>query len=59
MRAYRTLRFGQHPDVADIQADGRKSSVGGKNYLRNTKRKAATRRTLKRRDKANQKKEVQ
>jgi len=34
----------EHPDVADIQEMGCKSSVGGRNYNRNVATKARTRR---------------
>lgn len=56
VRAYRTIRFIEYPDVADIQSQARKSSVGRldeRGYIRNTERKRAIRRMLKRRDKAN------
>jgi len=59
MRAYQTIKFILGPDVADIQADGRKSSIGRfrekggdyKPYSRSDNKKK-TRRYLKRSDKA-------
>lgn len=58
MRAYKTIRFAFHPDIADIRADGRKSSVGqlaGNEHglIRDPRKKAATRRYLKRSDRVN------
>ena len=59
MKPYENKKLNEFPDVADIQEEGRKSSVGkisGKSgdtrpYSRSKNRKA-TRRTLKRSDKA-------
>lgn len=59
MKPYQTKKLIEFPDVADIRANGRKSSVGklgGKSgdnrpYCRSKKRKAI-RRALKRADKA-------
>lgn len=58
MRAYRTIRFVEFPDVADIKADARKSSVGRlagdeSTYSRNTASKRRVRRAMKRRDRQN------
>jgi hypothetical protein len=59
MRAYETIRFTEWADVADILAEGRKSCAGrlpgrGGDFrpIARGRRKAATRRTLKRRDRA-------
>lgn len=54
MRAYRTIRLTECPDVADIRAEGRRSRVGrldAKSYCRPAQ-KRKIRRTLKRRDKS-------
>lgn len=57
MRAYQTIRFIEHPDVADIQAQGRKSRIGRlpgteRGYVK-PEQKARVRRMLKRRDRHN------
>ena len=60
MRPYRTIKLEEFPDVGDIQAEARASHVGRlpekggdfKPYIRNKAKKAATRRMLKRSDKA-------
>lgn len=58
MRPYQTHKLEEFPDCGDIQAEGRKSSVGrlrGKGGYRasiNAKSKRASRRYLKRADKA-------
>ncbi|MCK9459488.1 MAG: hypothetical protein M0R80_07610 [Proteobacteria bacterium] len=60
MKPYKTIKLTECPDVADIQAEGRRSACGklaGKSgecrgYTKSKQSKAATRRTLKRADKA-------
>lgn len=59
MKPYKTIKLIDSPDVADIQADGRKSSVGnlrgkGGDYrgIQKSRKKRASRRYLKRSDKA-------
>jgi hypothetical protein len=70
MKAYENIPWIEYPDVADIQSQARKSSVGRfrrkggdfKGYIRRVANKAQTRRYLKRKDKAisakNWKKEI-
>lgn len=63
MKAYETIKFEEFPDVADIQADGRKSSIGKfpskngeyKPYIRSSNKKKV-RRYLKHKDKMRMKK---
>jgi hypothetical protein len=65
MKPYRTIRLTEQPDVADIQAEGRKSSVGRfaekggdfKPYTRNASARKAVRRALKKADKNRQARE--
>lgn len=58
MRAYRTIKFIEGPDLVDLHSQARKSSVGhsGRRSVRggikDKRSKAATRRNLKRSDKA-------
>jgi hypothetical protein len=47
MRPY-GLRIIEHPDVADLQEMGAKTSAGGRNYLRSSAQKRVTRRRWKR-----------
>jgi hypothetical protein len=59
MKPYRTIKLIEFPDIADIQAQGRKSSVGRlpekggdfKPYVRSAKCRASARRALKKADK--------
>lgn len=55
MRAYRTIKLTEYPDVGDIRREGRHSSVGRvrgeRGYVRSNAKRVA-RRNLKRRDKA-------
>jgi hypothetical protein len=48
---YKNKRLTSWPDVADIHYEGRNTSAGGKDYLRDRKKKAQVRRYLKRSDK--------
>lgn len=60
MKPYENISFIEFPDVADIQSQARKSSVGRfrrkggdyKGYIRRVNNKKQTRRYLKRKDKA-------
>lgn len=60
MKAYKTIRFTEAPDIGDIKEEGRASHVGklaGRSgeyrpYTRSASARRATRRTLKRADKA-------
>lgn len=56
MRAYETKRFTEWPDVGDIRCEARKSITGrlkrDHGYMKNKEAKAATRRSMKRSDKA-------
>ncbi len=60
MRPYKTMRLEEFHDIGDIQSEARASHVGRlpekggdfKPYIRNKANKAATRRMLKRSDKA-------
>lgn len=54
MRPYHSIKLTEFPDVGDIRAEGRHSRVGrldDKSYIRDPRRKAAVRRSLKRADK--------
>jgi hypothetical protein len=51
LRPYKNKRLTSWPDVADIHYEARNTSAGGKDYLRNRKKKAAVRRYLKHSDK--------
>ena len=51
MKAYKTIRFVEYPDRGDLRADGR-SNDGIRPVFRDPRAKAATRRYLKRRDRA-------
>jgi hypothetical protein len=58
MIPYKNKKLTSWPDVADIHSEGRNTSAGGKDYLRNRKKKAAIRRNLKRADKQISMKEI-
>lgn len=58
MKPYKSLRLTTGPDIVDIKTEGRKTSVGGKDYFKNKDAKAKVRRSLKRGDKAKEGKAV-
>jgi hypothetical protein len=51
MIPYKNRRLTTWPDIDDIHTEGRNTSTGSKDYLRNRRKKAATRRYLKHVDK--------
>jgi hypothetical protein len=58
MKPYINHKIEEWPDVADIHAEARKTSVGGRpghGYIRNKKNKSIIRRNMKRADKAKNK----
>jgi hypothetical protein len=65
MKPYKTFKLTECPDVGDIQEEGRSSHIGKlreksgefKPYTRAAQHRKAVRRTLKRRDKARQRRE--
>jgi len=50
MRPYQYIKLEEYPDVADIQSEGRKTAIGGKDYFRKKVSKRQARRYLKRQD---------
>jgi len=51
MFPYKNKKLTDWPDISDVKDEGRKTSAGGKDYFKNKKAKASSRRYLKRADK--------
>lgn len=58
MKPYGLPSPAEYPDVVDIQSEGRKTSVGGKDYFRNKDVKRATRRLFKKGERMRAKNEI-